>query len=128
MPISLADFADQLAQSGLMLRADVDAAIAQEPSADAQQLARELVRRKKLTAFQAQQAYQGKAKHLVLGNYVVLDKLGQGGMGMVLKAEHRRMKRLVALKVLSPAITKTPEAMRRFSGKSRQPPAWRTPT
>src|SRR6185369_1273125 len=47
-------------------------------------------------------------------NYVILDKLGQGGMGVVLKAEHKRMKRLVALKVLSPAFTKTPEALRRF--------------
>ena len=34
---------------------------------------------------------QGKVKGLVLGNYVVLDKLGQGGMGMVLQARHRRM-------------------------------------
>ena len=33
---------------------------------------------------------------------------------MVLKAEHKRMKRLVALKVLSPAVTKSPEALRRF--------------
>ena len=35
----------------------------------------------------------------MLGNYVILDKLGQGGMGLVLKAVHRRMERLVALKV-----------------------------
>ncbi len=51
---------------------------------------------------------------LVLGNYVVLDKLGQGGMGVVLKAEHRRLKRLVALKVMSPNIVKTPEILMRF--------------
>ena len=50
----------------------------------------------------------------MLGNYVILDKLGQGGMGLVLKAEHRRMKRLVALKVLSPRVTETPETLRRF--------------
>jgi len=50
----------------------------------------------------------------VLGNYVILDKLGQGGMGMVLKAEHRRMERIVALKMLSAAVTKTPEALARF--------------
>ena len=30
--------------------------------------------------------YQGKAKGLVFGEYRVLDKLGQGGMGVVLKA------------------------------------------
>jgi hypothetical protein len=92
-------FIEQITQSGLIpadeLSAFVDALPA-ERKADAEQLARELVRQKRLTAFQAQQIYQGKGKHLVLGNYVALDKRGQGGMGMVLKAEHRRMKRLVA--------------------------------
>ena len=77
-------------------------------------LARELVRRKKLTAWQAKEIYAGRGRSLVLGNYVILDKLGQGGMGMVLKAQHKRMKRVVALKVLSPAITKNPTAVQRF--------------
>ena len=35
-------------------------------------------------------------------------------MGVVLKAEHRRMKRIVALKVISPAAVKTPDAVKRF--------------
>ena len=64
------------------------------------------MKQKKLTAYQAKAIYQGKGKNLVLGNYRILDKLGEGGMGMVLKAEHRRMERLVALKVLSPQIVK----------------------
>ena len=67
-----------------------------------------------VTAFQAQQIYAGKGKALWLGNYRLLEKLGQGGMGMVLKAEHRRMKRLVAVKILSPAVVKSPEAVKRF--------------
>lgn len=49
-----------------------------------------------------------------MGSYTVLDKLGQGGMGMVLKAEHRMMMRLVAIKVLSPSVTKTKELAQRF--------------
>ena len=36
----------------------------------------------------------------MLGEYVILRKIGAGGMGQVFKARHRRMKRLVALKVL----------------------------
>lgn len=36
-----------------------------------------------------------------LGVYEVLEQIGQGGMGTVLKARHQKMKRLVALKVLS---------------------------
>ena len=43
-------------------------------------------RQGKLTKFQAQAVYQGKTRGLVVGNYVVLDKLGQGGMGQVYKA------------------------------------------
>jgi formylglycine-generating enzyme required for sulfatase activity/serine/threonine protein kinase len=118
MPIPLDQFTRQLADSGLMSADDIGALVAALSDdgrpADGESLARELVRQKKLTAWQAQQIYQGRGKGLVLGNYVVLDKLGQGGMGMVLKAEHRRMERLVALKVLSPAVTKSPEAVARF--------------
>jgi serine/threonine protein kinase len=43
----------------------------------------------------------------------VLDKLGQGSMGLVFKAEHRRMERVVALMVLSPDVTSSPEAVAR---------------
>ena len=53
---------------------------------DGEALARELVQAGKLTKYQAQVVYQGKTKGLVFGEYRVLDKLGQGGMGVVLKA------------------------------------------
>ena len=112
MAITLDNFITQVADSSLLSAAEVHALIATLPEncrpKDGEQLARELVRQKKLTAYQAQQIYAGKGKSLVLGNYLVLDKLGQGGMGLVLKAEHRRMKRLVALKVLSPKVVLTP--------------------
>ncbi len=116
--LHLDQFVRQIVDSTLM-SADVVAALidslpADKKPQDGEQLAKELVRLKKLTAYQAQQIYAGKGRTLVLGNYVILDKLGQGGMGLVLKAEHRRMKRLVALKVLSPKVTKSPEALRRF--------------
>jgi serine/threonine protein kinase/formylglycine-generating enzyme required for sulfatase activity len=77
-------------------------------------LATELVRAGKLTRFQAGALLQGKIKYLSFGEYTILDKLGQGGMGQVLKAEHRRMKRIVALKVISGAAMKSPDAVRRF--------------
>ena len=54
----------------------------------------------KLTPFQAGEVAQGRANLLVIGNYVVLCKLGEGGMGIVYKALHRRMKRIVAVKVI----------------------------
>ncbi len=118
MTIPLDQFMRQLDDSALMsadtVAALIDSLPAEKKPQDGEQLAKELVRQKKLTPYQAQQIYAGKGRSLVLGNYVILDKLGQGGMGLVLKAEHRRMERLVALKVLSPKVTKTPDALRRF--------------
>ena len=35
-------------------------------------------------------------------------------MGVVLKAQHKRMKRMVALKVMSPTAVKSPDAVKRF--------------
>jgi hypothetical protein len=52
---------------------------------DGETLARELVRANKLTKYQAQAVYGGNVKGLVFGQYVVLDKLGEGGMGVVLE-------------------------------------------
>ncbi len=118
MALSVDDFLTRLNDSGLMTSAEarvlVEALPPDKQPQDVNQLAQELVRQKKLTAYQAQLVYQGKGKSLVLGNYVILDKLGQGGMGMVLKAEHKRLKRLVAIKVMSPAAVKTPDSLKRF--------------
>ena len=46
--------------------------------------------------------------------YQVLEMLGAGGMGAVYKAEHRLMKRLVALKVINPSLVDRPELVERF--------------
>ena len=54
-----------------------------------------------LTVFQADALLAGRLPELCIGNYIVLDRLGAGGMGTVFKARHRRMKRIVALKILS---------------------------
>ncbi|MFO1002752.1 MAG: serine/threonine-protein kinase [Planctomycetaceae bacterium] len=118
MALSSEQFLRQVVASELLTAEDVAAIVAVLPedrrAGDGEQMARELVRQKKLTRYQAEQIYSGKGKTLVLGNYVVLDKLGQGGMGVVLKAEHKRLKRLVALKVMSASIVKTPDALKRF--------------
>src|SRR5262245_40137636 len=53
-----------------------------------------------LTEYQAERISAGTTFGMVLGNYRVLDRLGAGGMGVVFRAEHLRMRRQVAIKVL----------------------------
>ncbi len=79
-----------------------------------QELVAGIVRAGRLTKFQGAQIVAGRAKALVLGDYVILDKIGSGGMGQVFKARHRRMKRIVAIKLLSPAALKDAQAVKRF--------------
>src|SRR3989339_755456 len=123
MAIGREKFIEQLGRSGLMTAAEVATFLEGLPAdrkpADGETLARELVAAERLTKYQAVSICQGKTKGLVFGEYVVLDKLGQGGMGVVLKARHRRMERVVAVKVLPAAAVQSPEAVERFHREVR---------
>ena len=110
------EFVQRLTASGLMTAEEVRGVldtISPAPK-DAAFLARALVGHKKLTAYQAKRLYHDQTRGLVLGDYIILEELGQGGMGMVFKARHKLMKRTVALKVLPASMTKSPERVKRF--------------
>ncbi len=49
-----------------------------------------------------------------LGIYDILSKIAVGGMGAVYKAKNRKTERIVAVKVIAPAVAKNPILLKRF--------------
>jgi len=123
MPVSLTKFVQNLVQSGLFSAAELAefqrGLPPERQPGDAQGLARELIQAGRLTRYQAAAVYQGKTKSLKFGEYTVLELIGQGGMGQVLKARHRTMRRIVALKVLPRRAMDSPSAVKRFQREVR---------
>lgn len=116
--VTVERFIEGLTLSGLMTAAEVREFLLTLPpdliSTTVNGLARELVRRGKLTRYQAGRLATGGFDGLVLGKYVIQDKIGEGGMGEVFVAEHRRMKRPVVVKVLPQSLTESEYYQRRF--------------
>jgi serine/threonine-protein kinase len=86
---------------------------------DPRALAKELLQRGWLTPFQLNRLFQGKVQELLLGSYVLLEPLGEGGMGTVYKARHTRLDRIDALKVIRKNLLTNPKAVERFQREAR---------
>jgi serine/threonine-protein kinase len=81
--------------------------------ADPRTFARELMQRNLLTAYQINALFAGKGRQLVVGPYIVEERIGEGGMGQVFKARHRQTRAVVALKVIRPERIANPTAVSR---------------
>jgi serine/threonine protein kinase len=118
MAVSVDQFGKSLVASGLMTAEDVKASWNAIPAEvrpkDGDGFAQTLVDSKRLTSFQAAELLAGRGARLMMGDYTIVAQIGAGGMGQVYKAQHRRMKRTVALKVMSNAAMQDAAAVKRF--------------
>lgn len=95
---------------------------------DAQALIRHLVVHNHATLYQLRKLIHGKASELFIGPYVVLDKIGEGGMGKVYKViTWRQPDRLLALKVIRAHLLANPVIKKRYEREVHAATALRHP-
>ena len=121
MPLAtISSFVEGLIQSQL-LDADQrdDVLRLQETLREPRELAQELLRRDWLTPYQINQIFQGKGRGLTMGPFILLERLGEGGMGQVFKARQKMLNRVVALKVIRKECLDNPKVILRFQREIR---------
>jgi serine/threonine-protein kinase len=111
----VAGLLDVLRQTGVLIaEQQSELGSFQDRFTEPQALAKELMERGWLTPYQINQLFLGRGAELVLASYIVLERLGEGGTGVVFKAQQERLNRVVALKVIRRELLTDPEVVSRF--------------
>jgi serine/threonine-protein kinase len=119
--LSVNAFLDELRKWNLVERAQLEelARQIQGQSIGPRTLACQLIERGWLTPFQANYLHQGRGRELLLGSYLLLERLGEGGMGAVFKARNCKLDRVVAVKVIRKERINSRDSIRRFQREIR---------
>lgn len=115
--LTIDEFTSSLCSGGLLSKDDLEqlqqtGAISSDDTAE--HLAETLIEQGRLTAWQAGVILEQRPEPLQVDRYTILDVLGSGGMGVVFKALHKSMDRVVALKMLPPELVDSQDKITRF--------------
>ncbi|QGJ72260.1 Serine/threonine protein kinase [Planctomycetales bacterium 10988] len=121
--MTLTDYRRFLLQSRLISAQQLDEIVSdlqehslgKEVSADT--LGRHLIRARRLTSWQHLYLLRGFSGFHV-GSYTLLRSLGRGGMSHVYLAKHRKLDRVVALKIMIPSQASNETVLQRFQHES----------
>jgi eukaryotic-like serine/threonine-protein kinase len=121
MPADVNSFLVQLSESGLLDAEQLQQLLGlpEARRTDPRPLARVVLQRGWLTHYQVNQVVAGRARELFVGPYLLLERLGAGGMGQVFRARHLHMDREVALKVIRKEKLASANAVQRFYAEVR---------
>lgn len=117
MTIDARGFQERLERSGILSPAAVEqlrATLSSHASPDVTKVCKQLVDDGTLTGYQVSALIAESPDPLRLGAYVICERIGAGGMGVVYKARKDGESRLVALKTLPAALTRDADAVKRF--------------
>ena len=118
--VPVSEFLDRLSKSGILSEGQLNEVSATinvdnvDRDADARRFAQELVEKRMLTDWQTRVLCGSEDGELAIGEYVILEHIGEGGMGRVYKARHRQTAKIVAVKLLNPQSASDESAVRRF--------------
>src|SRR5262249_51845095 len=68
--------------------------------------------------FHVEKAVDPNLGKLIAGRYTIVSEVGKGGMGVVYRADHSNIDRVVAIKMLHPHIVADVEVIKRFQAEA----------
>jgi len=122
IPASLGEFGEQLAICEILSPHQIEELNDKVESGrwptSGRELASRLFHEKWLTEFQARKMLASRAAELIVGRYLIIDRIGAGAMGEVFMAEHQFMGRVVALKMIKQELM-SERLIKRFQREMR---------
>lgn len=113
--VSLEQLSQRIIDAGILSPEDLRTQQKIESHSTATAFSRQLFQSGILTEYQSHALLEAEPRPLLIGDYLILEPIGSGGMGTVYKAMHQRMKRIVALKVIRSDLgDQLPEYLKRF--------------